>query len=221
METISDTKLLILESCIRPKTWSQLSHIVERSDPTLTDHLKRLTSQRLLDHDGASGLYSTTEQGINKLRQVPSAYFKTVVPAQLMLAGIKKNLNSRDRLERVFAELTVRGLLGKDAETFYRTVAEAVIDSVTIQTQAKVNVDEKMFKLANDLIGYVLKQGGMIEKGKLSITISVDFPKELDIKIRKEVNPNVKERLIQDSDMIIDRTVQNWSRLFSKAGLLA
>jgi hypothetical protein len=221
MERIGDTKLLILESCIRPKSWSELSKIINRSDPTLTDHLKRLTGDRLLARDHSSGLYSTTEQGINTLREVPSAYFKNIVPANLMLAGIEKNLNSSDRLYRIFAELTTRGLLGKDAEAYYKAIAEAVISSVTIQTQSKANIDNKMFKLVNDLIGYLIKQGGMIEKGKLTINISVDFPKELDIRTRNESNPKIKEQLIQNRDMIINRTVPNWNRLFSKAGLLA
>ena len=221
MESISDTKLLILESCIRPRTWSELSRIVNLADPTLTDHLKRLTGDKFLVHDKASKLYTTTEDGINKLRETPSAYFKNIVPANLMLAGVQKNLNSSDRLHRIFAELTVRGLFGKDAESYYRTIAQAVIDSVTIQTQTKVTIDEKMFKLVNDLVGYVLKQGGMVEKGKISITISIDFPKELDIKTRSENKAKIREELIQNRDMIIDRTVSNWSHLFSKAGLLA
>lgn len=84
-----------------------------------------------------------------------------------------------------------------------------------------MNIDNKMFKLVNDLIGYLIKQGGMVEKGNLTINISVDFPKELDIRIRKENNQKIKEQLIQNREMIIDRTVPNWSRLFSKAGLLA
>jgi len=222
MENLSETKISILSSCIiAPKSWSELSKITNVSDPTLTDHLKRLTSDKLLQRSPDDGLYYTTKEGLEKLKELPFADYRNIIPAKLMLAGVRKNLNNSDRLIRMFAELSARGLLGKEVESYYRTIADAVISSIGIQTHTEVKIDKRIYELVNELIGHVLKQGGMVEKGKLTITISVDFPKELDMRIRDESDPNIKQQLISNRDMIIDRTVANWSRLFSKNGLLA
>jgi hypothetical protein len=212
-----ETKTTILESCIKPKAWKQLLEITGKSDPTLAVHLRELTNDELLVKQG--GLYTTTDKGISKLK-APSRMINYVLPANLMLKGIVMNRNFKDRINRLFPELGARGLLGKDTKAYFDAVADAVVSSVNVLLPKSVEVDERLFLKINEVVGELLKKEAGLTKGKISITINVDFPSELDIRTRKEADPAIRQKLMENREMIIDRTIEHWDSLFNSKGLL-
>jgi hypothetical protein len=214
-----ETKDFILESCISPKTWKELVKITRKSDPTLAVHLRELRRDELLQKQ--DDMYVTTDKGVSKLKSTGSRIARYVLPANLMLQGIIKDRSFKDRIYRMFPELGARGLLGKSTKAYYDAIAEAVVSSVNILLPKTAEVDEKLFLKINEVIGEMMKKEAFVEKGKFSLTVSVDFPAELDLRIRKETDPAIREQLIENRQMIIDQTMKSWSTLFNSKGLLA
>jgi len=121
----------------------------------------------------------------------------------------------------MFAELGAKGMLGKRTKAYYDAITDAVVSSINILLPKSVEVDEKLILKINEVVGELMKRGAFMEKGKLTLTVSVDFPSELDMRTRKESDPVIRQKLVENRNMIIDSTTKNWGDLFNSKGLLA
>jgi len=124
-------------------------------------------------------------------------------------------------VRRMFAELGAKGMLGKRTKAYYDAITDAVVSSINILLPKSVEVDEKLILKINEVVGELMKRGAFMEKGKLTLTVSVDFPSELDMRTRKESDPVIRQKLVENRNMIIDSTTKNWGDLFNSKGLLA
>src|SRR6185312_10633913 len=160
-ETLSDTKVLILESCITPKSWSELREIANVSEPSLLTHVDSLQkSQLLIKNDERQ--YLTTKEGLKMIDLVP--YVRTVsakTPLELknmVRIGLKPTdftLGQKIKLELggIFA-IEHDVTLGK----IFSDVTKTIQTGVTLRLPRGLEPDSAMWKAVNRLIGTYTKR---------------------------------------------------------------
>ncbi len=185
-------------------------------------HLNDLKGEGLIEKRD-DGLYQTTEEGLERLKLIPN--FRPIgpkdrpylEPINIRALGIGKDNASWKELLGDFAgpAFVVRGYIDKDLGEYYKAIGEALRIAVTIWLPKRVEVDEKMFKIVNDVVHQAIKNKATeTTDGKIRIMIEVDFAKALDMVIREENNVRAKEMLIKNREKIIKGILENWNKLF-------
>lgn len=218
-QKLGETKSAILESCITPKSWSELVKATEKTEPTLMVHLNDLQDKELIAKT-TEGTYQTTDAGIRIVNLTPSV--RTPVPENkvsieainIISSGLGKKYDLTEKLAAQFPVLVLKGYAKKNLGAFVNAIGQAVRSSVTMWVPAKVEIDKHLFEEINHLVAQMIKKNAVISDGKVRIIIDVDFPKALDLRIRNEKEPDVRETLIQNRDRIIKDVVSNWDGLF-------
>ncbi|MFY3741919.1 MAG: DNA-binding transcriptional ArsR family regulator [Candidatus Nitrosomirales archaeon] len=217
---IGETKEVILESCINPKSWSELIQITSKSEPTLMVHLKDLQDLKLIGKR-EDGLYETTEDGLEILKLVPSVRpinskdYPRVERWNTILFGLGKDLNLTEKIATWFPSLVARGYGHKEYSAFAKAIAEALRSSVVLWSPAAVEIDFDIFRQINRIAGEIIEnRKAVTAKGKVRLIIDVDFPRALDMRIREEKDPKIKAELLKNRDRIIDDVIKRWHKLF-------
>jgi hypothetical protein len=219
-QKLGETKVVILESCITPKSWTDLVKETGKTEPTLMVHLNDLQDKNLITKT-EQGFYQTTDSGIEivslnpNMRAPPPANRVAIEAINIINSGLGKDYDLTEKLAAQFPVLVLKGYAKKNLGAFVNAIAEAVRSSVIMWVPAKeVELDRKLFQEINHLVAKVMKKKAVIAEGKVRIIIDVDFPKALDMRIRNEKDPDVKQTLIENRQRIIEDVVANWSNLF-------
>lgn len=214
VETISDTKIQILESCITPKSWSDLREITKISEPSLLNHVKELQEKELLTKN-EDRQYLTTKKGLEMLDLVPyvrTSSAKTPLELKNMVRiGLKPTnftLGQKIKLELggLFAIQHDR-TLGK----IYADVTKTIQNAVTLRLPQGLEPDATMWKIVNRLIGvYTKKTRKNIKYGKLTMLIEFNLETALDKVIRDETDAEIKKHLIDNREKILNKLYKSW-----------
>ena len=219
---MGDTKVTILESCINPRSWSELVRITSKTEPTLMVHLNDLREENLIQKNN-DGSYVTTDAGLTRIEMIPNTRgpipdHKFGIEAHNILQyGLGKKYDVVERFAAflpILDYLVLRGYAKKKLGAFVNAVGEAARYSVTTWVPGKVNIDIHLSEEINRIVQKMINQKAVISDGKLRIIIDVDFPKALDKRIRNETDPEIKKALIDNRDKIIKDVVSNWESLF-------
>ena len=218
---IGETKAAILESCINPKTWSEIVKITGKTEPTIMVHLNDLKDDGLLEN--TKGMYQTTEEGLQFLKLVPNfrpvgskdhPYTELLNVRAMGIGKVKSNWKELVG-DFILPGLVARGIIDKDLGAYYKAISDALRMAVTIWLPKKVDIDEQKFKIVNDVVHQAIKNNATLTPdGKVRIIIEVDYAKALDMMIREEKNPKAKEMLIKNRERIISGILAHWDDLF-------
>lgn len=218
---IGETKATILESCINPKSWTEIVKITGKTEPTIMVHLNDLKDEGLIVNQ--DGLYKTTDEGLEFLKLVPNfrpigakdrPFLEAVNVRALGIGKIKSNWKELVG-DLVGPGLVARGYIDKDLGEYYKAIADALRISVAIWLPKKVEIDREMFKIVNDVVHQAIEnKATLTPDGKVRIIIDVDFARALDMMIREENNVKAKELLIKNREKIIKGILANWNELF-------
>jgi len=215
--SLGDTKAVILEQCIIPKSWTELVKATKKTEPTLMVHLNDLRDQQLIEKT-SDGLYLTTENGV-RVSFIPN--MRTEIPkhkigieaSNILIHSLGKNYNFLEKLSAQFPALVLRGIAKKDLGSYINAVGKAVRDSMIVWAPAEIEINKHVSEEINHLVAQAIKKGDITD-GRIRIIIDVDLPKSLDMVIRREINPEIKKMLIENRDKIIADMVANWEDLF-------
>ena len=221
-QKIGDTKVTILESCINPRSWSELVRITSKSEPTLMVHLNDLQNEQLIQKT-SEGFYVTTDAGLTRIDLIPNT--REVVPNHrvgieahnVLQAGLGRKYDVVERFAGILPildYLVLRGYAKKKMGAFVNAIGEAVRYSVTTWVPGKVEIDKYLSEEINHIVQKMINQKAVISDGKLRIIIDVDFPMALDRRIRTETDPEIKKALIENRDKIIKDVWSHWESLF-------
>lgn len=210
--------MIILRSCIIPKSWSELTKLTEISDPTIKTHIDDLTRDNLLEK--ISGKYSTTDEGIKMIHLQPHTQDmpkKGKLPYEtynMVQQGISLGLSKKEKLEISFAPgIFVNYGLDKSLRKFLDNLAKSVRNSVTVWLPEGQKTDKDIWKLVNKIIANQIKNTLETEKkGKFRIMIDFDLPIALDYAIREENDEEIKKRLIDNRETILNSLYKNWGK---------
>jgi len=213
-----ETKMIILRSCIIPKSWTELTKLTDTSDPTMKTHIDDLTRDDLLEK--ISGKYETTDKGIEEIHLQPHIQAppkKGKLPYEvynMVQRGISPGLSKKEKLEMsiapgIFVNFGVDKSLRKVLDNF----AKAIRNSVTVWIPEGQKIDKNIFKLVNKIIENQIKNTlGKEEKGKFRIMIDFDLPLALDYAIKEEADDQIKQRLIENREKILNELYKNWGK---------
>ncbi len=219
MENISNTKLQILRSCIKTKTWTDIIDLTELSKPTVKSHIDRLKKESLLKK--ISGGYQTTSKGIEELRLNP--HRRAYAPSnkissevyQMINEAIFPGLTTKERMAGIFSAGMLRkfGII-KKVRTILDDLSKAIRDSVIIWLPHDSEFDKDTYKIVNQLISKQINNIKKFEnKGKFQIIIDFDLPLAFDKIINDEKDPEIKNKLIDKRDEILNTLYKKWSRI--------
>lgn len=220
-QKLGETKSTILESCITPKSWSELVKITGKTEPTLMVHLNDLQDKNLIAKTD-QGFYETTDSGKTFVDLIPNirptgderrVYLEAI---NVLILSLGKEYNLSEKLAAQVPALVVRGYAKKDLGAFANAVGQALRKSVTLWLPTKMDIDPKLFEEINQFVAKMIKKKAVISEGKIRIVIDVDFPKALDMRIREERDPKIKQTLIDNRDKIIRDVVAHWDDLFER-----
>ncbi|UVS69806.1 hypothetical protein [Nitrososphaera viennensis] len=220
-QKIGETKATILESCVIPKSWSELVKITGKTEPTLMVHLNDLQGKELIAKTD-QGFYETTEAGkqfvelVPNIRPVDDARKRHLEAINVLLMSLGKKYTLEEKLAAQVPALVVRGYVKKDLGAFANAVGQALRSSVTLWLPTKMDIDPKLLEEIAELVAKMIKKKAVMSDGKIRIVIEVDFPKALDMRIREEKDPKIKQTLIDNRDKIIKDVVDHWDDLFER-----
>ena len=215
MKNMGETKVLILRSCVEPKRWTDLVGLVKKSDPTMKAHLDDLFEMKLLEKNNRK--YQTTKDGIKQLHLVPhfwSQDLKKTTAEILDMAsyGITPGFTLKEKLKVSLAPgIFIGNSRDKVLRSFYQDLVNAMHSSLVVWTPKGVKPDKELYKIIHKLIS---KQMELIpstkQKRKFRITIDVDLPLGLDSAIREEKNEEVRNKIIDNKETILEKITGNW-----------
>ena len=213
-EDLSNTKLLILESCITPKSWSELREIADVSEPSLLTHVNYLQENQLLSKNDDRH-YITTKKGFSMIDLVP--YVRTSsakMPMELknmVRIGLKPtNLTLGQKIK-----LEMGGLFAIEHDQtlakIFSDLTKTVQSAVTLRLPAGLEPDSAMWKATNRLIGtHTKKTRNNIKHGKLTMLIEFNLETALDKVIREETDEEIKKHLIENRERILTKLYKAW-----------
>ncbi|MDE2589297.1 MAG: hypothetical protein KGL95_06490 [Patescibacteria group bacterium] len=213
-ESISDTKIQILESCITPKSWSDLREIANVSEPSLLTHVNFLQEKQLLSKNDERQ-YLTTKEGLKILDLVP--YVRTSsAKTQLELKNmVRIGLKPTDFTLGQKIKLELGGLLAieqdKTLGRIYGDVTKIIQSAVTLRAPRGLEPDSVMWKAVNRLIGtYTKKTRHDIKHGKLTMLIEFNLETAFEKVIRDESDEEIKNHLIKNKEKILTTIYKAW-----------
>lgn len=219
VEKISHTKFRILRSCGKTKTWTDIIDLTGLSKPTVKSHIDRLMKESLLEKtdDG----YKTTLEGnvqIN-LRPHKKPYASAEkIPSevyQMISEAIFPGMKLKEKMKGIFAMGILKNLGEiKKVRLFLDNLSKAIRDSVIVWLPPDSEFDKSTYKIVNQLIGTQINAIKKLDnKGKFQIIIDFDLPLALDNVIKDEKDSEIKKKLIDNRDEILQTLYNKWLKI--------
>lgn len=219
VENISTTKLQILRSCMKEKTWTEIINETELSKPTIKSHIDRLTEESLLKKTDRG--YQTTDLGIEQLNLKP--HRRSYAPAEKISSETYRMINDaifpgltiKEKMLGPFAAGILRNVGGiRKVRLFLDDLSKAMRDSVVIWLPQELNLDKSVYKIVNRLISEQINISiSDKDKGKFKIIIDFDLPLALDNVILDEKDSEIQKKLIENREIILKTLYKNWNKI--------
>ncbi len=219
MGNFSNTKLQILRMCIKTKTWTDIIEQTGYSKPTIKSHIDKLMLESLLEKTDNG--YRTTSKGIEQISLRPNRRdyaSQEKIPSEvheMISDAIFPGLTLTEKLSGMFAEGLFRnkGMI-KKVRLYLDDLSKIMRDSVVVWLPPNIKFEKDAYKIVNQLISKQIKIVEKFEdKGRMTIIIDFDLPLAFDNVINNEEDHEIKQKLTENRDEILETLYKNWSKL--------